>query len=349
MKRLLLIPLLLGLLDAREWVKFSGNVELSAEQSFVSGDTSPAPYGEAHLSLNPTLTFFGVVPLGLELLVGTQEKNLRQEFDKYRIYLHPRELVQQMLNAPGRALAIHDVELGYCNPNYSPLTLSGTPVLGGAVEVNPGPVYFAASVGRSQRAVEGTDSTDAAYQRMLYAARFGLGKKDGTHFYLTGLKARDDPNSIRRNYAVRDTGILQDSLETVTPKENYLLGAEFNLSLFRNAFNLTSEIDGSELNQDSRSAPLSLGSRVPVWVESLVHPRYTSVYDFAYVAKPSLNVLDTRLYGGIKMIGPGYQSLGAPSPTAASPSPEPTPASTTTSSGQRPTRPHSRPGPPMSA
>ena len=313
MKRLLLIPLLFSLLTAREWVKFSGNVELSGEQSFVSGDTLPVPYGETHLSLNPTLTFFGVVPIGLELLIGTQENNLRQAFDKYRIYLHPRELVRQMLNAPGWALAIHGIELGYCSPTYSWLTLTGTPLLGGAVELNPGPLYLAASAGRSQRAVEGSDTTAAAYQRMLYAGRFGFGKKDGTHFFLTGLKARDDPNSIQRNYVVRDTGILQDTLETVAPKENYLLGVEFNLSLFKGAFNLTSEIDGSELTRDLRGAPLSFGSPVPAWVESLVHPRYTSAYDFAYVVKPSFNILDTRLYGGIKMIGPGYQTLGASS------------------------------------
>ena len=312
MKRLLLLPLLFSLLSAREWIRFTGNVEVSAEQSFVSGDSIPQPFGDARLNLNPTLTLFGVVPIGLELQIGTQENNLRQAFDKYRIYLHPRELLQQMLNAPGLVLAIHGIELGYCNPSFSPLTLSGVPVLGGAIELNPGPVYLAATVGRAQRAVEGTDTTQAAYRRMLYGGRFGFGKKAGTHFFLTGLKSADDPNSIIRNYAVRDTGVLQDTLETVTPKENYLLGAEFNLSLFKDHFSLLAEVNGTELTRDARAPGISLAP-APAWIESLLHPRYTSNFDYAYSLKPGLNIFDTRLYGDIKMIGPGYQTLGAPS------------------------------------
>jgi hypothetical protein len=313
-KRLiLLLPLLPGLLAAREWIRFSGDASISAEQSFVAGDTIPRPVGDARLSLNPTLTLFGTIPIGLELLIGTQENNLRQAFDKYRIYLHPRELLQQMSNAPGLLLAIHGFELGYCNPSFSPLTLSGTPVLGGAAELNPGPVYIAAAVGRTQRAVEGTDTTQAAYARMLYGGRFGFGKKAGTHFYLTALKARDDPNSVTRNWMSRpgDSITPADTLETVTPRENYVLGAEFNLSLFQNHFSVTSEINGIELTRDSRAPGISL-SPAPAWIESIVHPRYTSAFDYAYVVRPALNVLDTRIYGNVKMVGPGYQTLGVP-------------------------------------
>ena len=50
---------------------------------------------------------------------------------------------------------------------------------------------------------------------------------------------------------------------------------------------------------------------VPDWATNALRPRLSSQFDFAYRIRPSINILDTRLSGAVKMTGPGYQSLGA--------------------------------------
>lgn len=148
---------------------------------------------------------------------------------------------------------------------------------------------------------------------MFYSARFGFGKKKKTHLFFTRLKVRNDPNSITRNYIIRpgDSIYPPDSPEIVTPKENYVLGIEFNLSLFKDHFRIESEITGAELTRDNRAQELHI-NKVPNWVKRIVHPRWTSGFDYAYSVKPSFNILGTRIYGSAKMVGPDYQTLGNP-------------------------------------
>ncbi|OYD15809.1 hypothetical protein CH330_04705 [candidate division WOR-3 bacterium JGI_Cruoil_03_51_56] len=313
MKGVVILPLLLGVLYAGP-VQFSGSVSIYGEKSFVSGDDSLiAPVSDLTFSLNPSVSFWGF-PLSLDLLFSSQENNLRQQLNKYRIFLHPKELLGQMVNLPGFMFSIHGIEIGTCQPSYSSFTLSGTPVTGGAVELNPWKVYLAGTVGRTQRAVDASDSTDAAYSRMLYAGKFGYGKKEATHFYFTGLYAKDDPNSLEYNQMPMpgDTEPPIDSFEVVTPEENYLLGMELNLFLVDGLLTLESEVSAIELNRDTRM-PVLDADWVRRWGLGFLHPRWCSQFDFAYAVRPALNVLDTRIYGEVQMVGPGYQSLGAPS------------------------------------
>ncbi|UCG42036.1 MAG: hypothetical protein JSU73_09110 [candidate division WOR-3 bacterium] len=322
MKRLLLL-LVLAVVSAAGPVTFSGSASLDGEQEFignVQGDTLRSPYSQLTFSLNPTLTVYGF-PISFNFLLSSMEDNLKQALNKYRMYLDPEYLLQSSLNLSWLAPSIKGVEVGSCNPSWSDLTLSGASVLGGAVEFNPWYIYTAAAVGRTQRAVEPSDTTDAAFSQMLYAVKLGGGKKEGTHFYLTGMYASDDsgsltnvlqpsgpPDTIIEN---GDTTIVQDSLDVVTPEENYVLGAELNLSFWDGALGLLSEAAVSEFTRDNRMEVMEY-DWLPGWVSSTFKPRLSSSIDFAYRVKPTLNVLDTRLYGEVSMVGPGYRSLGAP-------------------------------------
>ncbi|MEO0073971.1 MAG: hypothetical protein ABIK43_04865, partial [candidate division WOR-3 bacterium] len=125
--------------------------------------------------------------------------------------------------------------------------------------------------------------------------------------YLTLLHASDDPNSVSRNWRLYQT----DTVETVTPQENYLLGMELNLCLLEDALRLESEICGSELIRDNRLAVHDHKS-VPNWLERLLQIRLSSQFDFACRVRPVINAFDTRLYGEFRLVGPGYRSLGAP-------------------------------------
>jgi hypothetical protein len=313
--RIVFLLLTVAALAAASPVTFSGSASLNGEQEFIGnvrGDTLRSPYSQLTLSLNPTLTVYGF-PISFNFLLSSMEDNLKQALNKYKIYLDPEYLLQSSLNLSWLAPSIKGVEVGSCNPSWSDLTLSGASVLGGAVEFNPWYVYTAAAVGRTQRAVEPSDTTDAAYSQMLYAVKLGGGKKEGTHFYLTGMYAKDDSGSLEYNQLPNpaDTEPPIDSFEVVTPEENYVVGAELNLSFWEGAFELLSEAAVSEFTRDNRMEVMEY-DWLPGWVSSTFKPRLSSSIDFAYRVKPMLNVLDTRLYGEVSMVGPGYRSLGAP-------------------------------------
>lgn len=294
-------------------VRFSGSAGVYGEYGWISGDPLAEPRPELRFSLNPSVSFWGF-PLALDMNLSTLESSLRQQLNKYRFFLHPKEWAEGMTNLSGFALAIKGIELGSCNPSWTPLTLSGAPVLGGAFELNPWYVYLAGAAGRTQRAVAVSDSTRGAYARMLYSAKFGFGKKEGTHFFVTGIFVTDDSSSLADNRLPMpgDTVVPPDSFEAVKPQENYVLGAEFNLDLFEGAFRLESEVAGCELTRDNRM-PVERWDWLPEWVANTFKPRMSSSVDYAYSVRPSLNVLDTRLSGKLEFVGPGYVSLGAPS------------------------------------
>ena len=308
--RFVLFPVLISLAAAGP-VQFSGSASVYGEYGWVtgSGDTLVEPRPELGFTLSPSVSFWGF-PLSLDMDLSTMESGLRQQLNKYRFFLHPAQWAEGVMNSSGFALAIKGIELGSCNPSWSPYTLSGAPVLGAAVELNPWYVYFAGAAGRTQRAVAVSDTTDGAYSRMLYSGKFGFGKKEGTHFYLTALYAGDDTIPPAGNWRPNPNDTT-DTFEVVRPQENYVLGAEFNLDLAEGAFRLESEVTGSELTRDKR-LPVEKWDWMPEWVANTFKPRMSSSVDYAFKVRPSLNVLDTKVYGRLEFIGPGYQSLGAP-------------------------------------
>jgi hypothetical protein len=295
-------------------VQFSGSASVFGEYGHVtgSGDTLVESRPELGLTLSPSVSFWGF-PLSLDINMSTMESGLRQQLNKYRFFLHPQQWAEGMMSSSGLALSIKGIELGSCNPSWSPYTLSGAPVLGAAVELNPWYLYFAGAAGRTQRAVAVSDTTEGAFSRMLYSGKLGFGKKERTHFYLTALYATDDTASLVSNQLPLpgDTTVPPDSFDAVRPQENYVLGAEFNLDLANGAFTLQSEITGSELTRDKRM-PVEKWDWMPGWASSTFRPRMSSSVDYAFKVRPALNVLDTRVYGKIEFVGPGYQSLGAP-------------------------------------
>ena len=301
---------LVGLASAGP-VSFTGTAGMYAEYGWVAGpgESLVAPRPELRFNVNPSLSVFGF-PIGLNMLLSTQENPLRQQLDKFKLFLNPRKWLESQMNLSGFALSFKTLELGSCNPSWTQYTLSGAPVFGGAVELNPWYVYAAAAAGRNQRRVDVSDSTQGAYARMLYSGRFGFGKKEGTHFYLTGLYAGDDTTPPANNWQPNPNDTT-DTYEVVRPQENYVLGAEFNLDIAKGAFRLESEIAGCEVTRDKR-LPVEKWGWMPGWAANTIKPRMSSSADYAFKVKPVLNLLDTRVHGKVEMVGPGFQSFGAP-------------------------------------
>ncbi len=294
-------------------VEFSGSATLQGNAEFISGDTLRKPYTNLTFTLSPTLTVFGI-PITTDILLSTMESDLRQALNKVRIGIDPISLIRQKLPVPGFMQYLPNIDIGTFSPSYSPLTVLGVAITGFGIEYQPWKVYLAGAGGRTQRAIEGSDTTEPTYKRTLYAGKFGLGKKEASHLYFSLLYAHDDSNSIERNWQIYqpDTSEPADTIEVVRPQENYVLGMDFSLSLFEDAFRLDAEVAGAELTRDIRM-DVENYKWVPDWAERILKPRLSSQYDFAFSARPVLNIFETKVAGEVRMVGPGFVSLGAPS------------------------------------
>jgi hypothetical protein len=115
--------------------------------------------------------------------------------------------------------------------------------------------------------------------------------------------AKDNENSI----------ILDPSNQTLTPKANYLFGMEGKIELFRKKLSLEGEIAGAMLTRDTRDADLE-NDAIPSWVKNMVHPKISSSVDYSYTLKGIFNneKSATKVTAGMRMLGPGYTSLGIP-------------------------------------
>ncbi|MEK9136307.1 MAG: hypothetical protein AAB393_04235, partial [Bacteroidota bacterium] len=67
------------------------------------------------------------------------------------------------------------------------------------------------------------------------------------------------------------------------------------------------------LTRDTRDPELESKS-IPGWLKKLVDPRISTSFDYTYSGKVSFanDESGTRVSAGVKMVGPGYTSLGAP-------------------------------------
>lgn len=191
---------------------------------------------------------------------------------------------------------------GVTYPEYSALTLSGVPVTGLDVEFTPGGFLVAASVGRTQAEIQATDTTRIRFKRSIYAGKLGYGRKGEGHFHLGGMYAIDDDNSVQA-----------DSSGVRTPMANYILAADASVAIVPRYFSVEGEVSGSIVTGDTRSARIE-NSDIPQAAGELVEPRISSFLDYAYTARSLLTIPEwsTRVSASMRMIGPGYYSLGVP-------------------------------------
>jgi hypothetical protein len=221
-----------------------------------------------------------------------------------------REVVDMGITSASAGIAslFPTLSLGTTFPQYSSLTLGGIPVTGLDVEFTPGPFYVAFTTGAVLQASPGLGSltsllTKSAFNRRITAGRFGLGSKDDTHLFFTGLFGRDDAESLTR-----------DSIDQrITPKANTVLGSEGRLLLFDDRLSLQGEGAISLMTDDVEGAELS-DSGIPSWVQKLFKPNVTSSYDYAFSFQGALALSEngTTLSALVTRVGPGFISMGAP-------------------------------------
>ena len=221
-----------------------------------------------------------------------------------------REVVNMGITTASAGIAslFPTLAVGTIFPQYSSLTLDGVPVTGLGVEFTPGPFYFAFTTGAILEATPGFGSltsllTTSAFDRRLTAGRFGLGSKDDTHLYFTGVYGRDDAGSLTRDFID----------QRITPKANYVLGTEGKLLLFDDRLSFDGEGAFSLVTDDVEGAELS-DSGIPSWIQKVFKPNITSSYDYAFSFQGAYAMSEngTTLSALVRRVGPGYTSMGAP-------------------------------------
>lgn len=308
----------------------------SANRSGTGSDKEPR-YG--YLELNPSLGIYGlpfsmpmlfssensesrqnINTLGLNLDVSTikdfitekiekQKNKLLEEGNKEFSKLTDKQKDKLESDAKGKVMSkinpllkiissFRTLCFGTTYPDYTPLTVRGVPLTGVNVELNPGWLYLAFGGFKNQKPID-----NEAYGRNIYTGRLGAGQKDETHLYFTGMYVKDDENSIK----------VDSSNQILTPKANYLFGIEGKLDLFRKKLSIEGEISGAMLTRDTRDADLE-SEAIPQFVKNLIHPKMSSSVDYSYTFKGIFNneKSNTKVTAGLRMLGPGYTSLGVP-------------------------------------
>lgn len=319
--------------------KFSFDSKIYGESSNRTGTGSDKQPQYGYTELTPSISLFGF-PFGSSILLSSENSASRQSINSAGLNLDAssiKDLIMEKVNAekdkileegkkeltsltdnakdklesdakskvmsrlsPALKFISYFSQMGFGTtyPDYTPLTVHGVPLTGVNLEFNPGWFYVAVGGFKNQKPID-----NSAYRRDLYTGRIGVGQKDGSHIYLTGMYAKDNENSIR----------VDSTNSFLTPKANYLFGIEGKLNMFRKKLSLEGEISGAMLTRDTRDADLDNAS-IPSFVKNLIHPKISSSVDFAYTLKGIYNndKSKTKITTGLKMIGPGYTSLGVP-------------------------------------
>ncbi|RPI06990.1 MAG: hypothetical protein EHM64_00915 [Ignavibacteriae bacterium] len=298
---------------------FSGNAKLSWETGYKDLPFSEVPKSILTAELNPSLILYDL-PITANILLSSQNGSDRQsinrfafnvDFKSYRENLKTRlgDKIKELSGWDNFMMSFIALGIGINYPSYSDYTLKGVPVTGINVELNPGILYAAFAASKNQRSIQ-----NIAYQRNLYAGRLGLGKKEGTHLFFTGVYVKDDENSMTVSSTTSAMGpSISPGSIPLTPKANDVFGMETKLALFQDHILIEGEGNAAILTRDTRDADLEI-KEIPSWIKGVLHPKISSSFDYSYSGKISYNNTGsaTRISFNTKMIGPGYVSLGAP-------------------------------------
>ena len=288
---------------------FSGTAKLNLDAGYKAMPSSELPNNVLTAELNPSIAIYGI-PFTANVLLSTQQSSDKQSVNSasfnFDLNSYKQQLMSRLENKVSELatgwekllLGVDAFGIGTNYPSYTDYTLKGVPITGINVEINPGIFYAAFAGSKNQQGID-----NIAYQRSLTAGRLGIGTKEGTHFFLTGLYVKDDPNSIT----------VAPGNSTLTPEANYVFGAETKLALFNNHILIEGEGNVAVLTRDTRDADLEIDG-IPSFIKNMISPKVSTSFDYAYTGKMTYDntASATRISFGLNMVGPGYSSLGAP-------------------------------------
>ncbi len=194
------------------------------------------------------------------------------------------------------------IHAGYRSMSFSPYAMNGRTFYGAGVELTPGIFRFSAMYGKLQNAVKpDTVNTQAAYKRMAYAVKAGIGK--GSNFIdFVVFAAKDDINSL-------DSMSISNS--EINPMQNLVFSVNASKAIFKKII-LTAEFGSSALSLNMNSNENSEG--IPKFYKAtdfMMTNRSSTIYKNA--VKSSLIYSEEKYSIGLayEKVDPGYTTLGA--------------------------------------
>ncbi len=208
---------------------------------------------------------------------------------------------------------------GNVAPQFTDLTMNGVTIAGGMMEYNPNQFYAAAAFGKAQRTIDlqslppSPSTQDSAltspeFFQNVYAGRIGYGRKNGSNIIVSALYSFDDEQT---RFLER---LLDSTTSILSAQENMLVGLSGRLALDSLNFALDAEFNASLFTDNTNSGIIqnrrALGFVSKIFQEKNV--KSNSLVDVSYAVKGSYLLFNrsAKISSGIRMIGPGYHSIG---------------------------------------
>ncbi len=281
----------------RQLIKLSGDFGIYSELYSISGREKRRPSSTERLFVNPTIAFYESLKLDFKFVLSSEGNSSRQDINQFNV--NPQ-------------WSWGKINAGDFSLSYSPLTVSGIKIRGGAFDIYPGKFRLASFGGISQKEIRTADKLQS-FKREIYGGLIGYGKRNKSLIQLTVMKAEDIYNTIEE--ITIDTTGMSDSLAdstaipSVTPKENLVAALQTRLDLYNGNFVFNAEASGSAFTRDLTSSELNPDD-VPSGVEDIFSLNTSSSFDYAYITDLKLNFKKISFNGKYSYIGPGYVSLG---------------------------------------
>lgn len=212
-----------------------------------------------------------------------------------------------------------NIGFGKVAPNFSELLFSSVTVNGALIEYNPQWYYFGGAIGKVQRDISlndfqidpnltDVDNLSNSFFNNVYSFRMGVGKKNATNLIVTWLYSDDDEQSILLQKLIDSTG------SRLAPQENYAMGLTGRLMLDSIGLLLEGEFNSSLFTDNTKSGVL-LNRNIPSFLINIIGKdklKSSSAFDYSYAARAKYSMLNNSgtLAAGVRMVGPGYRSVG---------------------------------------
>jgi hypothetical protein len=194
------------------------------------------------------------------------------------------------------------IHAGYRSMNFSSYTLNGRTFYGVGVELTPGIFRFSAMYGKLQNAVvPDTINTQAAYKRLGYGIKAGIGKGSDFIDFIV-FAAKDDEHSLD-SLTIIDSG--------VDPMQNLVFNVNASKVLFEKV-TLSAEFGSSALSMNTNSGKNIEG--VPGFYRAtdfLMTNRSSTIYKKAIKSSVMYSEEIYSIGLAYERIDPEYTTLGA--------------------------------------
>ncbi|MCC6549368.1 MAG: hypothetical protein IT279_04785 [Ignavibacteriaceae bacterium] len=286
--------------NVQENIKLSGEIGAFGELYSVSGRESRRPGSSGRIFFRPSMSIYDRITLSLDLFVSSEGSAARQD-----------------INTVGFSPEWSWGKLYYgdFNMEVSKFTMADVKVNGYGIDLFPGIFKMMAFSGTSQKALA-LESSTSMFQRTIYGGKIGLGELDGSHFHINFVRSYDDKKSLARSIFLQvDTVMtgqgprIDSSFTGVKPQENLILGTNWGLNMFDDAFKIKTEGAVSLFTGDTYADGIN-NKDVPEALSKYFSPNITTSGDAAVATEMSVTTKVLSLKGGYTLVGPGYTSHG---------------------------------------